>query len=347
MSTQFGLRLKVLLIIAAFSFVAGAATAQPNRRLMKIQHFSRQAQEAYDAKKYDESAHYYKLLVDLAPFDAGMYYNLACSQALAGDTDAALDSLERSIQLGWDDAEWMAQMDEDLASLRNSPKMAELVEHANACRDEQVAVFVPESLGDKPPTAVLVTLHGFTGNARGFSAYWQNAAKRKGMIVVAPRGPVRLGRQVRYAWSEPRARSLKLTDATEGVERAIELARRNGATDDTPIVLVGYSQGASVAISLLAQQPDRFAGAVTFGASVGSPERALWEAMDNESDATPRVCLLVGALDQLVDENKQAVNLIEDAGGAVKLIEIPATAHEIPAEHTDHLLDALKFVLAE
>jgi beta-lactamase regulating signal transducer with metallopeptidase domain len=56
-------------------------------------------------------------------------YNRACALALGGKTDAALDALERSIVIGYDDAGHI-QEDADLVSLHSSKRFDDLVELA-------------------------------------------------------------------------------------------------------------------------------------------------------------------------------------------------------------------------
>jgi Flp pilus assembly protein TadD len=65
-------------------------------------------------------------LVALAPEDPTVHYNLACSLALVGDGSAALDALERAVELGYRDAEHLL-VDEDLAALRETPRFVRLV----------------------------------------------------------------------------------------------------------------------------------------------------------------------------------------------------------------------------
>ena len=65
-------------------------------------------------------------LVDLLPEDFLARYNLACSLAVAGRPDEAIDSLSRAILLGYDDLAHM-EADPDLASLRNHPDFRALL----------------------------------------------------------------------------------------------------------------------------------------------------------------------------------------------------------------------------
>jgi len=56
-------------------------------------------------------------------------YNLACLEALNGNTDEALTWLEGSVGAGYGDPDWMLA-DEDFAGLRENSRFGELVEAA-------------------------------------------------------------------------------------------------------------------------------------------------------------------------------------------------------------------------
>jgi len=59
------------------------------------------------------------------PDSASLHYNLACLEAIEGQSDAALVSLRRAIELKPDAAEW-AREDDDLESLRDDPRFRAL-----------------------------------------------------------------------------------------------------------------------------------------------------------------------------------------------------------------------------
>lgn len=65
-------------------------------------------------------------LVRLVPDNPTAHYNLACSLALVGCPDEALDALERAVELGYDDAAFLLE-DDDLASLRDEERFRRLV----------------------------------------------------------------------------------------------------------------------------------------------------------------------------------------------------------------------------
>jgi len=83
----------------------------------------------FAAGKYAESAEKCRAEMALVPTDNGAPYNLACALARLGKKDDALAALAKSMDLGFDDFEHM-KVDEDLASIRDDKKFAELVAKA-------------------------------------------------------------------------------------------------------------------------------------------------------------------------------------------------------------------------
>lgn len=74
-------------------------------------------------------------LVQLAPGDPTVHYNLACSLALLDRADAALAALEHAVSLGYRDWEHLLG-DEDLARLRPDPRFQELAARLRAGKRE-------------------------------------------------------------------------------------------------------------------------------------------------------------------------------------------------------------------
>jgi tetratricopeptide (TPR) repeat protein len=83
--------------------------------------------EAYTkAGLYDKGLQADQRLARLRPADPTVHYNLACSYALTAHKDEALDMLERAVELGYRDADFMLH-DEDLVSLRDDERFAQLI----------------------------------------------------------------------------------------------------------------------------------------------------------------------------------------------------------------------------
>ena len=59
--------------------------------------------------KYKEGLSIDEQLSQLRPDDPLVYYNLACSYALTDHFEAAIETLERAISLGYRDFKWLAK----------------------------------------------------------------------------------------------------------------------------------------------------------------------------------------------------------------------------------------------
>lgn len=70
-------------------------------------------------------------LTKLQPKSAQNWYNLGCSYALIGERAKAFDALNRAVDLGYCDVEWMRK-DADLAALRDDPAFEALVARATS-----------------------------------------------------------------------------------------------------------------------------------------------------------------------------------------------------------------------
>ena len=61
------------------------------------------------------------------PGNAGIHFNLACVDSLAGRADAALEHLREAVSRGDERMLRLARTDEDLAPLRHDPRFEELL----------------------------------------------------------------------------------------------------------------------------------------------------------------------------------------------------------------------------
>ena len=75
--------------------------------------------------------------------DPLVWYNLGCSLSLSGRNEEALEALSRSIELGYDDYEWMKK-DSDLSELHGDPRFESMLEWV-------YNTFAPLSEGGKEP----------------------------------------------------------------------------------------------------------------------------------------------------------------------------------------------------
>ncbi len=74
----------------------------------------------------EESLEFAQRAIALRPHDASTYYNAACGAVHSHDYEQALDWLERAVELGYRNADWIAN-DPDMNPLRSNPRYHQLL----------------------------------------------------------------------------------------------------------------------------------------------------------------------------------------------------------------------------
>jgi len=72
------------------------------------------------AQRHDDSLRVDETLVRMLPNDSDIHYNLACSYARTSQFERAVETLHRSMDLGFRDFDWL-DTDPDLSQLRSHP----------------------------------------------------------------------------------------------------------------------------------------------------------------------------------------------------------------------------------
>ena len=75
--------------------------------------------------RFNEGLHVDERLAQLEPKNPIVFYNLACSYSLTDQFDRAARALEKAVQLGYRDFNWLAK-DPDLKKLREQPTYREI-----------------------------------------------------------------------------------------------------------------------------------------------------------------------------------------------------------------------------
>lgn len=96
---------------------------EPDNADFAVQH----AMSLHRAGHYEAAAAAHRRAAQFDVVRAPALFNLACAEALLGNTDAALDALGEAIDAGWRDRQAM-RTDPDLASIRDSERFGELLE---------------------------------------------------------------------------------------------------------------------------------------------------------------------------------------------------------------------------
>ena len=328
-------------LLCAAPAVAKVKHPEPAKRMLKIQHYLAKGQEAYDAQRWDESIGYYNKALALRPIDCSSWYNLACCEGRKGDASAALSALKKSVEYGWDGPQWMDQ-DPDLANVRANPQYASLRSQAENNHNDGIAIYIPSGIRSAAP--LVVALHPDGSNGYEYIAEWKQAADKLGVVIVAPRGPTQIARQVSYGWMSPSNPRALSSAAASTIDAAINRAKRDANIDDSKIILAGVTKGGAAALEQLALQPDRFCGAVTFNADYRPEQEDRWAQATGKNI---RGYVMAGKASKDWGINSNAADEMKAAGLEVKFAEVEYVGAWIPADYPDRLVDGLRFVLGK
>ena len=80
----------------------------------------------FEAGRYAEAAAMGRDLIEQRPDQAFLFYNTACCESLAGETDASIEHLRRAIEM-WDGGREMARDDSDFDPVRDEPAFQALL----------------------------------------------------------------------------------------------------------------------------------------------------------------------------------------------------------------------------
>jgi tetratricopeptide (TPR) repeat protein len=104
-----------------------AIGGKPGEAFLPLPEYFVPAFDAYNAKDYELALERYRELLETDfPRKAGIFFNIACCEALLGRTDDAIEHLREAIEQDPQAAE-LARTDTDLDSIRDDPRFAELV----------------------------------------------------------------------------------------------------------------------------------------------------------------------------------------------------------------------------
>jgi hypothetical protein len=82
---------------------------------------------SYQLKRYQDAALHYETAGARGWMPALTYYNAACSRALAGERERAIEDLERAFATGFMQDRAAVLRDPDLATVRDDPRFRKLV----------------------------------------------------------------------------------------------------------------------------------------------------------------------------------------------------------------------------
>jgi hypothetical protein len=131
--------LKLLMAVAALTSMAAAQDSRPTApdaaRTTEIRALYSQGLRAYESGDHAKAIELYRAAIDKGMKSPEAPYNMACCQALLGQTNDAFQSLAQAIERGWRSVDHM-KADADLTSLRGDSRWAAALASCEAAREK-------------------------------------------------------------------------------------------------------------------------------------------------------------------------------------------------------------------
>jgi hypothetical protein len=190
--------------------------------------------------------------------------------------------------------------------------------------DATILAFPPE-----PGSGALtvVYLHGIHGLPKNGCPWLRSGASELGWLVC-PEANTQLANGT-FSWGGT------VLSQYAVVARAERAAQANGASTDAADVLVGFSQGAYVALDLVHAHLGRHRGLVLIGADV-TPSRAMLQA-----GGVSRIVLGAGDLDGASAPMKRAVEALVREGMDARFVSLGRIGHSYETTEKEALRDAI------
>ncbi|MBO6738666.1 MAG: hypothetical protein JJ916_02285 [Phycisphaerales bacterium] len=291
-----------------------------------IQALSDRYDRAYADGRYELAYRAARDILESYPESSWWHFQGGAALARLGRNDEAIGYLERCAELGFsgvrsfeqhtglDGLRELEAFERVLARVRAnaSERLDEF--KAEALRHEPL-VYVPDEEGDKRQRGLIIALHGTGMDGASMFEALRDTAEDAGMILVCPDALRPSGGG--YAWT--------YRDESEWfVEHLIGWAAEAHGADPARVVLVGFSQGANIALVLGQTRAELFMGVV---AVCGHYEAQI---ASGETPPAP-FYLLTGARDPQRRTYNDARRDFLSAGGAAQLRVLSGMGHQLPS----------------
>lgn len=307
-----------ILILIVLVFFASHTAAQSDQDL--VDRFDRM----YAAQRYQPALHAAETILERHPDSAWWTFNAGAISARLDMPDQAVRYLQRSADLKFSGIASF-EHNTDLDALRERADFLSIVDQVRANAKVRMDEFQREAKAHVPqlyvPAAppeekspLIIALHGTGMTGRDMHDALIETAKQQQMILVSPDALRPAGKG--FAWT--------YRDESEWfVKHLIEWAIENHQADPSRVILVGFSQGANIALIMGQTDPELFRAVV--------PICGHYEPQNAAIVATPApFYLLTGARDPWKRTYTQARIDLTEAGGKVELRMLTSRGHELP-----------------
>lgn len=324
----------VTAIFILLSCFALSANAQSDQSLVE------RYDKMYAGEKYELALKAAELICDRYPSSATWHFNAGALCAKLGQVENAIAHLRTCAENNYSGIASFEQ-NTDLDSIRDREDFQAILESVRAAADVRMDEFqrqakqhTPVSFypsDSTPKPMLIIALHGTGMDGQSMFDAIQETARNQNAILICPDALRPSGNG--FSWT--------YRDESEWfVNSLIDDAIKNHNADPDRVILIGFSQGANIALIMGQTQPDRFLAVV--------PICGHYEAQNASGDVSPAPFYLIsGARDPWRATYLRAQEDFEQAGGVVQLRMLSGYGHQLPggAGGTREYTRAIKWAL--
>jgi predicted esterase len=331
----------IAILFVLISVIGSCAWAQSDRQLID------RYDKFYAAGKYELALQAAEEICNRYPAAATWHFNAGALCAKLNKPAEAIEHLQTSAQNNYTGVRSVEQ-NSDLDSIREMPEFLAVLETIRANANERMEEFKQEALVHQPkmyipdiassnPVPLVIALHGTGMDGQSMYDALEDACVDQQVILIAPDALRPAGRQSGsgFSWT--------YRDESDWfVNKLIDDAVRDHNADPDRVILVGFSQGANIALILGQTQSERFLAAI--------PICGHYESQNAESSTTPAPFYLIsGARDPWKKTYIKAKKDFEALGAQVQTRVLAGYGHRLPSGKvgTREYVKAIKWSLQQ
>ena len=283
-------------------------------------------------------------------------YWIGCLQSRLGESEEALQTLERASKDGiwWPDQALL--MEPDLEPLRSRPEFKAIIAESQRLKQRAllkakpgVMVLTPRNFSPEERHSLIIALTPRVGHPGEFAENW-NGARNQGFLLAVPHSSQPASSE-EYCWDDPER-------SEHDVAWAYKQVRDKYNVDAAKVIVAGFSQGAALAMYLTLNRTFPCRGFIAVAASDWvAPEDKPASQRDHPSEAFAsfirakdvrglKGVIIMGNEDAFLPKIKTLLEGMVERGFNCKIDVVQNFGHEFPVDFERRLESATNFLLS-
>jgi len=295
------------------------------------------ANTALSRGEYQIAIENYKSVLRFRPEHTAVTYNIACCYSLLNNRLEALKWLNKAIDLGL----YAFDEDGDLNNIRETKEYKKLLNKANKLLNQmkqtklRPVVIIPSDYDTNKIYPLLICMHGWGSNPIDLSKNFQKIPDLTGYILCFPYGSQIMGKEI-FGWGEG-------DSAEKRINETIEFIQNRYKIDKERIILLGFSQGGTMAYYMGLKDAELFRGII---AIAGFYDTTFNQYLTNLKDKKIKFVVMIGGdePEYRIKANLDGLSQLIKAGICVSFQVYAGYGYTIPGDIDFEIRRAIEWV---